>query len=371
MKILFCSPYLDSANVVSGGINQWGRYFISYYKKYGKKDVELIPISLDRHLYLSSGNVSTWKRIWSGIKEQGAAVREAISLMKKENPGVVHICTSAGMGLIKDILLIRAAKNVGAKTAVHLHFGRTPDLLQGNNLESQLFRYVLKKCDVAIAMNHPTMKALERYGYNNARYLPNPLSLGIINQVSQLEGTVERIDNRILYVGHVARSKGVYELVEACIHIEGITLRIVGKCPSQDKKALLDIASKKGNANWIEFVGEVTHDQVLKEFFEAVILGFPSYSEGFPNVILEAMACGCSIASSDVGAIPEMLDVEGDACGICYPSKSSDAVKSAIERLINDPDLKKQYVEKAKRRVNDMYTMPKVWDQMVRIWKEA
>ena len=371
MKVLFCSPYLDSPDVVRGGINQWGRNYMSYYKEYGNKDIELIPVSFDRHLYLSNGDVPLWKRIWSGIKEQGVAVLRAKSLMKQHKPDMVHICTSAGMGLIKDMLLIRAAKKYGSKTALHLHFGRTPDLLSGNNWEAKLFQCVLNNCDVPIAMNQPTMRALKDYGYTTAEYLPNPLPLDIIHQVKKFEGTIKRKSNTVLYVGHVTRTKGVYELVEACSQLDGISLRIVGKCPPADRIALLDISSKKDGNSWIEFVGEVSHEQVLKELFEADIFGFPSYSEGFPNVILEAMACGCAIASSSVGAIPEMLDIEGAPCGICYPPKSVDAVKESIEQLLNNPQQKKQYVEKAGKRVFDMYAMPKVWKQMVKIWEQS
>lgn len=369
MKVLFCSPYLDTHGVVSGGLNQWGRYIFSYYNEYGKGDVQLIPSSFDRYIYLSSGDVPFWMRIYSGIKEQSAAVRKAKKQMKQERPDVVHICTSAEFGLIKDLLLIKAAKKIGAKTAIHLHFGRTPDLLKNNNWESRLFRKVISSCDVAIAMNQPTLEALTSHGYENARYLPNPLSLSIINQVKALDGTISRQTNRILYVGHVARTKGVYELVEACSKLQGIQLRIVGKCSHEDKENLLKIAHSNGKSEWIEFVGEISHDQVLKEFFEAGVFAFPSYSEGFPNVILEAMACGCPIASSNVGAIPEMLNIEGTPCGLCYETKSSEEVLRTLLNLMHDEKQKNLLSNRAKARVNSMYAIPKVWEQMLNIWR--
>lgn len=371
MKVLLGSPYLDTPGVVSGGVNQWGRYMVSYYKECGKNDVELILVSFDRYLYLSSGNVPIWKRIISGIKEQGTAVHKAKRLMKIEHPDVIHICTSAGLGLVKDLMLIRAAKKIGAKTVIHLHFGRIPTILKNNNWESKLMVKVLRSCDKIIAMNSPTMKVLTNHGYNNACYLPNPLSIGIINHVKRLEGKIQRIPGRILYVGHVAHAKGVYELMEACCQIPNITLRIVGKSLAEDKKNLLAMATDSGKKECVEFVGEVSHERVLKEFMEADIFAFPSYSEGFPNVILEAMACGCPIASSNVGAIPEMLNIDTEPCGICYNPKSKEAVKNAIEKLLADNNLKAEYAERAKERVNQMYAMPKVWQQIVKIWKEA
>lgn len=371
LKVLFCSPYFDTPDVVSGGVNQWGRSIVSYYKEYGKDDVELIPVSFDRRLYLSSGGVPTWKRIISGIKEQGVAVREAKKLLKSEHPDVIHICTSGGLGLIKDVSLICAAKEIGAKSIVHLHFGRIPELINLGNLEWKVMNKVLRSCDAAIAMNFPTMEALTNNAFSNVHYLANPLSLSIINQVNELGGKIERVPGRILYVGHVARTKGVYELMEACCQIPHITLRIVGKCSIEDKANLMEMAAKSGKQDNVTFTGEMPHNQVLKEFMEADIFAFPSYSEGFPNVILEAMACGCPIASSNVGAIPEMLNMGVDSCGICYEPKSVVGIKNAIGKFLVDTNLKEEYADKAIARVNEMYAIPKVWQQIVKIWKEA
>ena len=119
----------------------------------------------------------------------------------------------------------------------------------------------------------------------------------------------------------------------------------------------------------MSFVGEVTHDDVIREFFQADMFVFPSYTEGFPNVIMEAMACGCPIVSSDVGAIPEMLDMDGDPCGICFKPQSADEVNYAIKSLIDNKDLKSSFAAKAKARVNNLYAMPKVWEKMVSIWR--
>ena len=114
----------------------------------------------------------------------------------------------------------------------------------------------------------------------------------------------------------------------------------------------------------------MTHEDVIREFFQADMFVFPSYSEGFPNVILEAMACGCAIVSSDVGAIPEMLDIDGKACGVCFKPKSADEVLEAVKSVINDSDLKQRLAANAKERVYNMYAIPMVWKQMVKIWKQ-
>lgn len=371
MKILFCSPYSDAPDALKGGINTWGRYIMEYYKRYGKNQVQLIPISFDRSISSAESTNLIW-RIFNGYHDLIGPVRRAIRLMDSEKPDVVHICTSAGLGIIRDFLLVRAANRRGVKSVVHLHFGRIPILSQQHNLEWKMLSKVLRMCNVPVVMNRQSERTLILEGFNNVTYLPNPLGLGALKVIKSSENKYNRVQRRLLYCGHVLKTKGVLELVEACRRIPNIELRIVGKCFSEVKNDMQIIAKKSGNdISWLNFVGEVNHEEVIQEFFQADIFVFPSYSEGFPNVILEAMACGCPIVSSNVGAIPEMLDIDGEQCGICFDPKSSDNVYNAIISLIEDEDLKQQLAIRAKMRVNNMYAIPRVWEQLINIWNNG
>lgn len=371
MKVLFCSPYSDAPEVIKGGINTWGRYIMSYYEEYGRKDVELIPVSLDRTVF--AGAISSlFGRIWNGFHDQMKPVKKAIHLMEEEKPDVAHICTSAGLGLVRDFLLVRAAKKRSIITVVHLHFGRIPELAQRRNWEWRMLSKVLHMCDVPVVMNRPSEKTLMQEGFKNVAYLPNPLGMNALATIHNNEGKYKRIPHRLLYCGHVLKTKGVMELVEGCRKIHDIELRIVGKCMPDIKAEMLDVARKSGyDVSWLNFVGEVAHEDVIREFYQADMFVFPSYSEGFPNVILEAMACGCPIVSSDVGAIPEMLDIDGDACGICFKPKSPEEVYQAISSLIDNDEMKTSFATKAKARVNKLYAIPQVWGQMINIWNQS
>lgn len=368
MKVLFCSPFLNSDKVAKGGINQWGQYIVSYWKEYARDTVDLIPVSFDRHHQVCESRSAIGGFV-HGVKDLLAPMREAMGKAVRYRPDLVHICTSGGQGALRDLALIAMAKLLGAKVAIHLHFGRIPQLVLGNTLEWKLLRLAIGKADAAIAMNQSTLKALRSCGFKNACYLPNPLDVSVLREIKALEASVERTPRRLVFVGHVFRSKGVFEAVEACKGMDGVTLRLVGKCPEPIKAELRKIAGTGDGADWLEFTGEVSHRQVIEELLQADVFVFPSYSEGFPNVVLEAMACGCPIAASNVGAIPEMLDVDGDACGMCYEPRSVEEVRRAVSKLLGDARLKAEYAAKAKKRVEEQYAIPIVWKQMVDIWK--
>lgn len=365
-KILFCSPYKQEIGYVQGGMAMWGANIVKYASNLPEKQVSLTPVSFDRRTYIGN-KISKLNRLLSGFNELRGSVKKANSLIKTCKYDCVHLCTSASLSLLKDIIILRAAKKYGVRSTIHFHFGRIPEILKNGGWEKILLKKVMKLADVAVTMNKSSYIALKDVGYTNVVNLPNPLSLDIMQDIKQMEGTFERVPNRILYVGHVVRTKGVWELVEACSKNQGVELRIVGRITEEQKAELRQLAGKDAD-KWCNFIGEVNHKQVLEEFLKAGVFVFPSYSEGFPNVILEAMACGCPIASSDVGAIPEMLDIYGAPCGICFKPQSVVEVEKAICSLVFDENKKQALAKKAKIRVNDNYAMPIVWQKLVDIW---
>lgn len=366
MKVLFCSPYKQESGFIQGGMAVWGANIVKKYKENLSSEVELIPVSFDRKTFASKIS-NPIKRAYCGFMELYVSVKEAKKIMRNGGIDCLHLCTSASLSLVKDYLLLKTARRYGIRSYIHFHFGRIPAIFENGGWEKVLLTKVLKYADVSITMNLPSYITLINNGYSNAVNIPNPISDDTILEINTLVGKYARRPRRIIYVGHVYREKGVWELVQACSHINDIELRIIGRVSDSDKCELLQLAGTNAES-WCKFVGEVSHSDVLKEFVQAEMLAFPSYSEGFPNVILEAMASGCPIASSNVGSIPEMLNIEDAPCGICYPPRDKNAIINAIETLLSDPKLKDEFSCRAKERVVEQYSMSVVWNKLIQTW---
>lgn len=367
MKVLLCSPYSKNPQFVQGGIVVWAQNIVDYYHQQST-DIQLHVIPYDRKVRDGSSD-GMFQRAWNGITDYREAIKQTRNRLKEKQYDVLHLCTSASISLAKDVVVLRMAKRKNVKTVVHFHFGRIPELAQQGNLEWKLLKTVVKLADAAVTMDLKSYSTLHEQGFRNVHYLPNPLSQGTMQQVEIEAAITEKEERKLCFVGHVIPTKGVYELVEACKGIKDIKFHVLGKATSEVQEKMRKLAN---NGDWLVFRGEVDHQQVIQELLTTNVFVLPTYTEGFPNVILESMACGCAIATTPVGAIPEMLDMASAApCGLCCEPKDVEGLRHNIQYFLDNPDEARAYGHRAAQRVNDMYAMPKVWEQMMGIWKKC
>lgn len=363
-KVLFCTPYDLSTG---GGIPRCSRHIFEYYQKCGSRYICLEVLPMDRKYYVNDNDLSV-KRVFYGIFEYSAMIKKIIRAVKTDSFDIVHLASSASLSLFKDYLCLKILRRRKIDSIIHFHFGRIPELAKANNWEWKLLLKVAQLASKIIVIDQASYDTLKKSGINNVEYLPNPLSPNIEKIIEQYHN-IDRNDNTVLFVGHVIRTKGVYELAEACSSIENINLKIVGLYSDVVKNELIDIYKKNKNISKIEFTGNIPAEDVIKEMLSCTVFALPTYTEGFPNVILESMACSCPIVTTNVGAIPEMLDSKnGENYGICIHPQNVDELKYAISRMLEKPSFAKNCGENAKKRVKEMYSMPVIWNHMCNIW---
>ena len=362
MKILLATPY----GAAIGGIARWSEHIVDFYKKTGHKNCEMDVLPMGRQSFTNID--SALKRVYYGIKDYYSFLKEEKRMMKAKKYDLFHLVSSASISLFKDIIMLKTAKRKGVSTIVHFHFGRIPDLAKKNNWEWKMICKVVALSDTTIVLDKASLETLHKAGYKNVVLLPNPVAPRITELIKKSENK-ERKVRTLLFAGHGIRTKGVYELVEACKQIPNIKLRMIGNIANDVKAELENMA---GNAEWLDIAGEYTYEKTIAEMLACDVFVLPTYTEGFPNVILESMACGCAIVTTPVGAIPEMLEEEnGKRYGILVEPKKAQELKEGIEAMLNDETLKAECRKNVQQRVNERYNIDAVWRQMLNIWTET
>jgi glycosyltransferase involved in cell wall biosynthesis len=181
------------------------------------------------------------------------------------------------------------------------------------------------------------------------------------------------LDNepQLIYVGHILPSKGLRELMEACNRFPDDLkwrLKIIG--PGSNiafKEELQDKLTHKTRKR-VEFLGELSHGMTMQLLSQSDILVLPSYSEGFPNVILEAMAAGKAILATEVGAIPEMIQGEKGACGLCVPPREVGPLAESLELLLRDKQLRVSMGRAGRLHAEKSFALPVVFSRLKGLW---
>jgi glycosyltransferase involved in cell wall biosynthesis len=138
----------------------------------------------------------------------------------------------------------------------------------------------------------------------------------------------------IVYVGRYDLLKGLRELVEATARIvpqhPEVALALVGEGPALETLKVL--ASQLGIAERVCFVGPFKSQQVSRWLAACDVFCLPSYAEGCPNAVIEALNCGRPVVASNVGGIPELV---GSNCGVLIPPRRVDLLATALAESLD------------------------------------
>jgi glycosyltransferase involved in cell wall biosynthesis len=172
-----------------------------------------------------------------------------------------------------------------------------------------------------------------------------------------------------LFVGRLIPTKGPLDLLEAYRRLarahEIVRLTFVGA--GSDEGALRERAAAAGLSQRVTFLGPLDHADALDAIAVADAFVLPSYGEGSPLTVTEALALGTPVVGTSVGAVPDLLGPDG----LVVPPGDINALTHAMGRLVDDGHLRRQLSREGRERVAARYTWPKVAEAYVRVYREA
>jgi glycosyltransferase involved in cell wall biosynthesis len=173
---------------------------------------------------------------------------------------------------------------------------------------------------------------------------------------------------RIGYAGGLLPEKGLDLLLQACAKLQGAwQLRLVGD--GESRAALVALAEKLGITDRVRFDSRLeSHAMPLfyqnLDVFVLPSRTLPSWKEQFGRVLIEAMSSAVAVVGSSSGEIPNVM---GEA-GLCFAENDVDALRSHLQRLLDDPELVAKLGQMGRARVLANYTMQHIAAQTVEVY---
>ena len=182
---------------------------------------------------------------------------------------------------------------------------------------------------------------------------------------------------KILFVGRHIERKGICYLIEAAKYLprDQFEIRIVGVGDLTDKlkSQAVEISTTPDSANII-FTGKLSPEELANEYKTANVFTLPAIvdskgdTEGLGVVLIEAMELGLPVVASNVGGIPDVV-VDG-VSGILVPEKDPQALANAYKRLAADPELLKQLLTGAQKRIAECFTWGKIVERQIAVYEK-
>ena len=276
---------------------------------------------------------------------------------------IVHLQTSQGWSFRRLVLFLLVSKILTRKIVLHVH-GSSFDKYyrSASSWEQKLIRYGLAVSDIVVALSDQWKAKLEDI-------TPSANVVVIRNAV-----TIDKYDVHersmhdppcVLFLGRLGQRKGVYDILKAIglLHQEPMNFVLAG---DGDVEQVRQHVREHGWEAFVGVPGWVGSDEVVIMLHEADVFILPSYDEGLPMGILEALAAGLPVISTPVGGIPEA--VQDGANGFLIEPGDSTMLATRLKTLCSNPQLWKQMSTTARTVAQREFSMQAVEERLSEIY---
>ena len=312
---------------------------------------------------------STWMKITTALK---AWLRVAVLLRRLDAP-LVHVQTASRGSFWRKFVVCLLARAAGRPYIVHLHGGGFTRFYQdeSGSIGRRLIRSTLAHAALVIALSEEWRQQLLRICptarievLHNAVVIPD--IHGPRSREPEPGGPMGQ--PTLLFLGHLLRDKGVYDLVRAFALIAPkfprakLVLGGVG-----DIEAVRQLAAQLEIPRRVACPGWLDAERKTAAFASSLVFLLPSYAEGMPMALLEAMSWGLPVIATPVGGIPQV--VEHEVSGLLVAPGDIKDCAAQMERLLTDPSLRERLGSAARERIAADFSLSDALDRLSEIYQ--
>lgn len=295
------------------------------------------------------------------------AIYACVKLLSKalKDIDLVHIHLAGNMSFYRKLVIFMLAKLLSAKLIVHLHGSVFKDFYNsGGVVRKKLIRFMFSKADAMIVLSEGWKTFVSSISTNKSIYI---LYNGASTQKFHLSVKKDENEIKILFMGRLGDRKGVYDLLEAfSLLIEKVPCAILLLGGDGEIDKVNKIISQMNLSERIKVLGWVAGNDKIKLYEKADIYTLPSYNEGLPVSILEAMASGLPVVSTPVGGISEAV-IEGVNGYLVQPGD----VESLYKRLMSlcqSAELRTSMGKESRELIEEKFDIQKLVSQLMDIY---
>ena len=242
-------------------------------------------------------------------------------------PHIIHIHSSAYISFYRKSVFILLSRLFMRPVILHLHSSQFDDFfLSSSRLRRWWLRIIFSMVSrVVVLCEEWKLNLVRVYGLDNVIKMINPVVLDGAKNIVHRNQNDDRL--LVLFMGFLIENKGIRDIIKIadCLMTRSSPVKLIIAGKGELQKELEDAIEEKGLKDVLEFAGWLDGDVKNNMLDSANVFLLPSYNEGMPIAILEAMNHGLAIVSTNIAGIPEEVEkgvngyllAPGDVNGFC------------------------------------------------------
>lgn len=274
---------------------------------------------------------------------------------------IVHVNVASDASYVRKSFFIRLAKLFGKKIVIHQHGGDFENYYAGlSDRGKAKVRKVLSMGDVFLVLSPVLQEFFGDVIDDKSKIVLFPNTIKISEMKSKRYG-----QHKLLFLGRICKEKGIHELltVMSCLKEQFPDIRLYLGGIWEEEAIQREAEAQSDHVEWI---GWVTGEEKEKYLQECDIFVLPTYFEGQPVSVLEAMSHSCAVVASDVGGIPQMITSGQN--GILIKPQNESMLQNALKKILSDAQLCEALGKEARKKVKKDFSMEQSMERLLDIY---
>ncbi len=266
---------------------------------------------------------------------------------------IVHIHSASWRSFKRKAIFLQLARLLRKKILLHVHGGEFQHFFDmASDRQKIWIRLTLERANLVCTVSQSLQTQLRKAAaLDKVVLLPNPVDH---RKYAPASSDSKAMAPTVLFLGRLSKEKGAFDLIKAARMVAGrvpdAQFRV---CGPGDIEACKRICQSSALVETFEFPGWVQEAEKLRELRRAWVFVLPSYNEGLPVSILEAMAAGLPVVATAVGGIPEL--VKNGSNGLLVSPGNIEQLAEALTRLLTQPGLRARMGQINRRKIIQRY----------------